>query len=196
MTIKQSLIRAIKKLESKKIDSPALDSEILLAFVLKKTKAFLYAHPEKKLTKKQLGKFKGLINRRAKYEPVAYIIGQKEFFGFNFLVNKNVLIPRPATENLVSEVINFINKQNKKTAKQKTNILDIGTGSGCIIITLSKFVPKKIKLLTIEISKSILKLAQKNAKLHRVRRKIKLIKEDLLKPFLNKTKLLKQNPLN
>lgn len=185
MTIKKALFWANKKLKSKNINSPILDAEVLLAFVLKKTKAFLYAHPEKKLAKKQTEKYKKYINRRAKHEPVAYITGKKEFFGFDFLVNKNVLIPRPETENLVSEVINFINRQTSQPANQPTGILDVGSGSGCIIISLSKLLPKNIRLLTTEISGPALKTAQKNAKLHNVEKRIKFIKGNLLKPIIN-----------
>ncbi|MFH1226121.1 MAG: HemK/PrmC family methyltransferase, partial [bacterium] len=135
MNIKKILKQAAEKLKAAKIDSAFLDADILLAFTLKKPKEFLYSYPEKKLTKNQLAKFNQLINRRAKREPVAYLINRKEFYGLDFYVDKNVLIPRPLTETLVEEII-------KKVKNKKVVIADIGTGSGCIAITLKKHLPQ------------------------------------------------------
>ena len=191
MIIKQALLKATQKLKQAKIeprqkrgetphpmwcgvDSSALDADILLSFVLKKSKEFLYTYPEKKLTKNQLAKFNQLINRRLKREPVAYLINRKEFYGLDFYVDKNVLIPRPLTESLVEQVI-------KEVGNKKATIADIGTGSGCIAIALKKHLPQATIYAT-DISPAALKVAKKNAKKHRV--KIKFLKGDLLKPFL------------
>ena len=135
MTIQQSLAWATIKLQRKNIPSATLDADILLSHTLNKDKAFIYAHPNHSLTQNQVTKFKKLINHRAKGEPVAYLIGHKEFYKLNFMVNKNVLIPRPETELLVDEVL--------KNKKIKT-IADIGTGSGCIAIALAKNNPCQI----------------------------------------------------
>lgn len=109
MLIKEALIWANNKL--KNLDSPQLDAEVLLSFILKKNKFFLYTHPEKKLSKLQLNKFKFLINKRKKNYPVAYLTNNKEFFGINFYVDNRVLIPRPETEILVEQAISLIKKK-------------------------------------------------------------------------------------
>lgn len=153
-----------------------LDAEILLAFVLEKPKEFLYTHPEYKLTATQIKKFKKLVNCRKEGEPVAYLTNHKEFYGLNFYVDKNVLIPRPETETLVEEII----KDNKN---KKIVIADIGTGSGCIAIVLAKFLPKA-KIYATDICKKALNVATGNAKKHNV--KIDFIQGNLLEPLKNK----------
>lgn len=176
MTIKQSLIWAIKFFKKSKNISPALDAEILLAFTLKKPKEFLYAHSEKKITAAQFSKFKKIIARRAKHEPIAYIIGHKYFYDLDFFVNKRVLIPRPETEILVENTIN----------KNPTAIIDVGTGSGAIAVSLAHRLPNA-KIFATEISSAALKVAQKNISHHKVA--VTLLCGNLLKPLLKKSKI-------
>ncbi len=176
MTIKQSLIWATKILKKSKNSSPALDAEILLSFTIKKPKEFLYAHSEKKLATGQFNKFKNLIARRAKHEPVAYIISHKFFYGVDFFVDKNVLIPRPETETLVETAID----------KNPTSIVDVGTGSGAIAITLAKNLPDT-KIFATEFSPGAIKLARKNILHYKVA--VTLLHGNLLKPFLKKYKI-------
>ncbi|MBI5071594.1 peptide chain release factor N(5)-glutamine methyltransferase [Candidatus Falkowbacteria bacterium] len=171
MTIKQSLIEAIKILQKNKISSPALDAEILLAFVTKKPKEFLYAHPKKKLAAGQLAKFKKLIARRVRHEPIAYLTDHKYFYGLDFFVDKNVLIPRPETETLVEAAID----------KNPTAIIDVGTGSGAIAITLAHHLPKA-KIFATEISAAALKVARKNILHHKVA--VTLLHGNLLEPLM------------
>ncbi len=177
MTIKQTLQKAIQKLKLKKILSPRLDAEVLLAFVLRKDKTFLYTYPNKQLTSAQLKKFNQLISKRLKYWPVSYLIGQKEFYKLPFKVNQKVLIPRPETELMVDEVL----KLNKKWT-----VSDIGTGSGCIAIALAKNGFNKV--YATDISNSILNLSKQNAKSNKVSGKIKFLKGNLFKP-LQKNKI-------
>ncbi len=176
MLIKQALLGAIKILQKNKISSPALDAEILLSFSIKKPKEFLYAHSEKNLTTTQSRLFKKLIARRAKHEPVAYIIGHKYFYGLDFFVDKNVLIPRPETELLVEETL------KSKLLDLKSAIVDIGTGSGAIAVTLARHLPNT-KIFATEISPGAIKVARKNARHHKVA--ITFLRGDLLEPFLN-----------
>lgn len=178
MTILPALLWGVKKLNHKKIASANLDAEVLLAWILKKDKEFLYTHPEKNLTAEQLKKFKLLISQREKMTPVAYLIGQKEFFGLNFKVNKNVLIPRPETETLVIAALDFLRRQRILSPQ----IVEAGAGSGCIAIALKKNWPKA-KITATEISPSALILAPKNAKKNKV--KIKFLPGDLLEPIKN-----------
>ena len=176
MLIKQALLWAIKILQKNKISSPALDAEILLSFSIKKPKEFLYAHSEKNLTTTQSRLFKKLIARRAKHEPVAYIIGHKYFYGLDFFVNKNVLIPRPETELLIEETL------KSKILNLKSAIIDVGTGSGAIAVTLARHLPNT-KIFATEISPGAIKVARKNARHHKVA--ITFLRGDLLEPFLN-----------
>ena len=175
MTIKQIFSEYFPKLKHKSL-SPFLDIEILLSAVLNKPKEYLYEYPEKKLSVSQLKQFQKLFLRRLRGEPIAYILGFKEFYGLTFKVNKNVLIPRPETEILVEEVINYIKAQSSKL-KAQSQIVDIGTGSGCIIISLAKNIDNA-KFFATEISAKALSIAKNNAKLNKV--KIKFHKGHLL----------------
>ncbi|MEK7653389.1 MAG: HemK/PrmC family methyltransferase, partial [Patescibacteria group bacterium] len=180
MTINKTLQTATKKLKRAKMPSAELDAEVLLSCAVKKPKEFLFTHPEYQLNKKQEQKFNRFISCRAKGEPVAYLIGHKEFFGLDFVVNKNVLIPRPETELLVEEVINFV----KKTISHKPYaIYDVGTGSGNIAIALAKNLPRA-KIIATEKSAKALIMAKKNTRLNKV--KIDFYRGDLLTPVKNK----------
>lgn len=182
-SIKDILIKYRSQL-FKITSTPKLDVEVILAFVIKKPKEFIYTHPEYKLNQKQLTRFNNFINRRLKREPIAYIIGKKEFFGLNFKVGKNTLIPRPETEQLVDTAI----KEIQKTKKQKIILIDVGTGSGCVPISIIKNLPKNIKrsiqTYATDISSKALIIAKKNAQLHNVEKKIKFMQSDLLNCFL------------
>jgi release factor glutamine methyltransferase len=164
---------------SKKTKLNILDIELILAYVLKKSREFIIAHPEHKLTKSQIAKSKLLIKKRLKGVPIAYLTGHKEFYGLDFKVNKNVLIPRPETELMIEEASNLITRN-----PQPITLVDIGTGSGCIIITLASLI-KNCKLLAIDISEKALVVTKQNAKLNNVYKKIKFLKGDLLKPIIN-----------
>ena len=170
MDIKSALMWAIKILNKNNIKSAQLDAEVLLYNTLNKNKTFLYSHPEFELTKKQIKKYKKYILRKAQNEPVAYILNKKEFYGLNFFVNKHVLIPRPETELIVDEALKL---------KNISKILEIGTGSGCISVSLAKNLNNK-KYLATDISKKALKVAKKNAKKNKVPDDIDFIKSDLL----------------
>lgn len=164
MTISQAL----------KTNNP--ETEILLGHAMRKTKEFLYTHPETKLTAKQLKTFKALVARRKKGEPVAYLLGYKDFFGLPFKVNQNTLVPRPETEWVVEHIL------NQKLLK-KTSILDLGTGSGCIAISIKKNAPK-LTVTASDISTKALLIAKQNARTHKT--KVNLVHSDLLSNLSNK----------
>lgn len=168
-------ILELRKKYYNKIDS--FDFDIIISLILKKPREFVLTYPDKKLTKIQLQKIESLIKRRGNNEPLAYLTGGKEFYSNKFIVNKNVLVPRPETEIMVEEALYHI-KQNQK---HKT-VIDVGTGSGCIIISLAKELrnKKNINYFGLDISSEALKIAKKNAKINKVDKKIKLIKSDLL----------------
>ncbi len=177
MTIAQSLKFAADKLTAQKINLPHLEAEILLSEILKKPREFVLAHAEKKLTAGQTAKFKSQISRRLAYEPTAYLTGHKEFYGLNFKVNKNVLIPRPETELIVEETLKLTAHGAPKA------LIDVGTGSGCVIIALTKH-NAGCKLLATDISAKALAVAKQNAKTHNVHKKIKFLRGNLLSPLI------------
>ena len=127
---------AIKKgqliLISKKIKTAELDSHVLMSKAIKKERKFLILNSEEKILKKNLENFNALINQRANGKPVAYLIEKKDFWKYEFVVNQDVLIPRPDTEILVEKVLKLTKNKNK------LNILDIGIGSGCILLSILK----------------------------------------------------------
>lgn len=174
MTIKEALLFGEKVLHN--LETPNLDTAVLLAFVVKKPKLFIYAYGEKNLTTKQRSTFLKLIKRRAKYEPVAYLIGKKEFYGRDFIVNHSVLIPRPETE-LIIDIA--------KTIATDT-IIDVGTGSGAIAITLAKELHKRI--IAIDSSTKALAVAKQNARHHHAN--VQFLRGNLLEP-IKKVKKLK-----
>lgn len=180
MTINRVLVWATNKLKKNKIVSPTLDAEILLAFTLKKPKEFLFTHPEKKLATGQFNKFKKLISRRAKHEPVAYLTSHKSFYGLDFFVDKNVLIPRPDTEILVEETIKQLNSQ---FSILNSAVVDVGTGSGAVAISLAKNLPGA-KIFATEISPNTLAVARKNARHHKVA--VTFLRGNLLEPLLKR----------
>ena len=174
-------------LKINKIKSHSFESELLLAKALKITREKVLINLEKKIEKKQFNKYKKLLSRRKKKEPIAYIFKNKEFWKYNFFVNQNVLIPRPETEIIVDEVIKCIDVQSSK------NIIDIGTGSGCLIISIIKERPKCYGT-AIDICKKALKVANFNAKMHHLQDKIKFININVDKFVHNKYDFIISNP--
>ncbi len=174
----------IQKKYAKKIDF--LDLELILAHILKKPREFILTHPEFKIPTIYNQQLTTFIKRRIGRESLAYILGEKEFYGLKFKVNKNVLVPRPETELLVELALNELTTSNR----QPTIIIDVGTGSGNIIISLAKELKKSklriadYQLLATDISNKALAVAKQNAKLHKVDKKIKFLQGDLLKPIL------------
>jgi len=165
---------------------PTADSELLLAHILKQDKTFLIIHGDKKVPASQIAAFKRLLKRRQAGEPYAYIVGHKYFHGLPFFVNKNVLIPRPETEWLVDRALALIGTDLKaKASKQGLEILDMGTGSGCIAITLAtKLKNKKIHITAADISATALAVAKKNARFHKAN--ISFIKTNLFSNLKSK----------
>ncbi|MBI4591988.1 peptide chain release factor N(5)-glutamine methyltransferase [Candidatus Uhrbacteria bacterium] len=157
MTIMEALQWANNKLRKAGVDSPMLDAEILLAYSLDTSKAWLFAHFADKFKSHQEEKFFELVNRREDREPVAYLVGKKAFYGRDFHVDKRVLIPRPETEVIVELAIKAIIDKDP----ERTLIVDLGTGSGAIAVTLAA--ETNLPVIAVEIDKSALEVAKKNA---------------------------------
>lgn len=163
-TIHQALVQAVSQLKANQDPSttPRLDAELLLAKALQRDKDYLLINSREEVSKEQLKIFTELLARRLAYEPVAYILGKKEFWGLEFLVNQNVLIPRPDTEVLVEQAIL---SAKELVGDNKIRILELGTGSGCIAISLASELEKlQIKYSILAVDKSIdaLSIAKEN----------------------------------
>ena len=172
MNLIEVLNLGYKILKQKNIASYKIDAEILLGDILKISKEKMMLNLEKKIHNENLNKYIYLINRRKKNEPVAYLLNRKEFWKNEFYVNKDVLIPRPETEHLVEAALKFTNKREKK------KILEIGVGSGCILVSILKERPL-CSAVGIDCSKKAVKIAQINANLHQINNRIKIIKSDV-----------------
>ena len=176
-----------KILKSRKIVNYNLDSEIILSKVLNLSRESLLINLSNNLETANFNKFKKLVLRRKKKEPIAYIFKNKEFWKYNFKVNRGVLIPRPETEIIVNKTLKFISLNASK------KILDIGTGSGCIMLSILKERPK-CHGTAIDISKKALKVAITNAKMHHLQNKIRFINNDIDKFNYNKYDFILSNP--
>lgn len=188
MLVTDALNFATKQLKKQKIKSNCIDSEILLSYVLKKERSNLLINQrDYKINTFQLNKFKYLIDQRIKRKPVSLIIGKREFWKYNFFVNKFTLIPRPETEHIVEISLKNLNLD------KKNHILDIGTGSGCIIISLLKEM-KKSSGVAIDICKDALKVAKYNAKIHHIENRIKFFKSSVDKFLFGTYDLVVSNP--
>lgn len=178
MTVELALAQASKYLSSVTL-YPTLDAEVLLSYVMSRNRSWLIANPKIQLTLRQIIYFFYLVWRRRQHQPIAYVVGKKEFYGRPFFVNKNVLIPRPDSELLVEQTELIIKENNIN------NIIEIGTGSGCLAVTLA-LRHRNYSIIATDISRSALIVAKRNAILHGVSEQITFIQADLLKPIYSK----------
>lgn len=168
----QALQSAAKILKSNKFEDYHVETRILLQHVLSQTASEIYTSPELVLTPEQLRRFSNFIERRLLHEPVPYLLGYTEFYGNHFVVNKNVLIPRPETEILVEEAIKWIStKKNNNVTADSIVMADVGTGSGVIGISIALQHPD-IQIYATDISKKALAIARQNRSFHRVNKQI------------------------
>ncbi len=175
VTVSNALFSAMKILKKKKLPSVSLDAEVLLAYVLKKDRMFILAHPEYLLKTSEIRGYNLYIRNRLRHMPVAYITGQRDFYGNSFFINKNVLIPRPETELLIEEVILYFRQH-----PEKKSLLDVGTGSGCIALSLTQQIPSLQKIVATDISQEALSVAKKNARALKLESRVTFKKTNLL----------------
>ena len=173
-------------LKEKKISSFILDSEILLSKTLSKTRENILTNLDQKISKKNVSVFKKYLQRRSNNEPIAYILEEKEFWSKKFYINKATLIPRPETELLVDKIL-------KIYKEKKISILDIGTGSGCIIISLLSSL-KNSNGIGVDVSKNAISTAQKNALKYKLSKRLKFFKKSFKNIFGKKFDLIVSNP--
>ena len=187
MNIQTVLNQASKILNNSSNASFKLDSEILLSEVIKKNRQYLILNSNEELKKENIKSFDYLVKRRKKGEPIAYLINKKEFWKQNFYINQNVLIPRPDTEILVEETLKLFN------VNSKLNMLDIGTGSGCILLSILKE-RRNFFGTGIDISKKAINVARFNAKMHQLSNRVKFYNSDVDKFLIGKYDLIVSNP--
>jgi len=187
MNIENILNEGISVLQKNKIPNPQLDSEILLSNLIKKDKRYIILNPKEILNSEQLGKFKSLIERRKKGEPIAYLIKKKEFWKDEFFVNKDVLIPRPDTELIIEQVLKIYSKD------AKLQVLDIGTGSGCILLSILK---ERLNFYGtgIDISKKSVNISKFNAKQLNLMNRVKFFHSSVDNFKIGKYDLVVSNP--
>jgi len=186
MKIADALAWATNYLREHKIEDPRLEAEILLAHTLGIDRAKLFT-----IDSVPPPTFEQFIKRRASHEPTAYITGIQPFYGLNFFVDRSVLIPRPETELLVENVIASIPHSTFHISH--LTLVDVGTGSGCIAVSLAKQLPN-VTVIGIDSSPTALKLAKKNAQHHGVSDRCKFLLGDLFKPLKEKVDLIISNP--
>jgi release factor glutamine methyltransferase len=177
LTLIEVLRRAAGYLEQRGSDSPRLDSELLLAHALGVRRLDLYLQFERPLSDTELAPYRELIARRGKGEPVAYLVGRKEFMGLEFEVTRDVLVPNPDTELLVQVAVSWGRERRGRLC-----FADIGTGSGCIAVALAHFL-REAEVFASDLSSAALAVAARNAARHGVGSRVHLAQGELLQPL-------------
>ncbi|MDR0869648.1 MAG: peptide chain release factor N(5)-glutamine methyltransferase [Planctomycetaceae bacterium] len=193
-TVKRLLEWTTDFFKKKNFDTPRLEAEILLAAAMNVKRIALYTAYDSEPADAQRTVFRGFVKRRGAGEPAAYLVGYREFYSLPFKVDKRVLIPRPETESLVLEGIDYL-----KTLPEGTtpSVIDIGTGSGAVAVSLAKNLPKKsnnAKITAVDISADALTVAKENAAKNGVADKIEFVQSDLLTNVNGTFDLILSNP--
>ncbi len=186
MQVSQLINVGSKLLKQKNIKSHLLDSELILSEIMNMSREKILISEDDNVSKKNISTFNKLIQRRLNNEPIAYILKKREFWSKNFFINRNTLIPRPETELLVEKVIEVL--RNKHPF-----ILDIGTGSGCILLSILKNIPKS-KGIGIDISKKAIDVAKKNSKNLNLHHRSKFLNKEINNVYNYKFDLIVSNP--
>ena len=187
MKLETAIHDGYKKLKNNKIKSALLDVELLMSNVVNKNREYFLFNPNLKISEKELDKFQNLVSQRSKGKPIAYLTNKKFFWKYKFFVNKNVLIPRPDTEIIIEQVLKIFKNRNK------INFLDVGFGSGCILLSILKE-RKDFRAIGVDISNDALKVCKINAHKLGVQNRVKLINSDVDKLSRGKYDLIISNP--
>src|SRR6202163_3242015 len=188
MVIRAALKQGISQLRNADVRSLTLAAELLLGHALGRNRTWLYAHPEEAVSDDEARRFFALLARRAAGEPTQHLTGMQEFWGLEFQVTPDVLIPRPETEHVIEVALDRLALRElragrpQKTAGEGLQIADIGTGSGCIAVALAKELPAANFVAT-DISSAALAVAQRNAQRHGVAGRIRFLESNLLDAF-------------
>src|SRR5713226_3032870 len=189
--VRTALKQGLAQLRDQHVPSYTLAAELLLLHVLGRDRTWLYAHPEEQLSSADADRFFALIVRRAKGEPTQHLTGIQEFWGLEFEVTPDVLIPRPETEHVIEVALDRLALRKLRSGRKQTltgeglQIADIGTGSGCIAIALAKELPG-ITIYATDISSAALAVAKRNAAHHSVSGRIRFLECSLLDGFIHR----------
>lgn len=189
MTIRKAIREAGSRFGQKGYSTPGLDAEVLLAHCLGVDRAVLFRDPDRPLTPRERQTFEDLTGRRLRGEPVAYIVGRKEFWSLDFKVGPGVLVPRPETEILVQTVL----ETAARLGKAALRILEVGTGSGAVSVALAREL-ESARIVSTDLSPEALKVARENAASHAVADRIFFIAGNLLGPFHGAFDMILSNP--
>lgn len=188
MKIFEALKSAAEILQSSGVSQPSREANSLLAFALEKDRTFLVAHSEYELSTDEEKRFRDFLTRRARREPFQYITGRQEFYGLDFLVTEDVLIPRPETELIVENAIEILR------GKENASICEIGVGSGCISITILHYA-ETVRAIGLDVSEKALNVARINSETHRVSERLDLKTSDVFAVLIDeKFDLIVSNP--
>jgi release factor glutamine methyltransferase len=192
INIRSALRDAIAELERNHVLSPALNAELILMHALGRDKAWVYAHPEQELSLREQQQFSSLLARRAGGVPVQHLTGHQEFWGLEFEVTPDVLIPRPETEHVIEVALDRLGVSadvDSPRRRENFQIADVGTGSGCIAIALANELPAA-RIIATDMSSAALKVARRNAERHNVAARIDFEECNLMDTLLH------QSPVN
>lgn len=184
MTIREALQWARVRLRGS--PTPHVDARLLLQHVLRVARSYLAAHPEQPLTDVQVEQFRDFVGRAEKSEPIPYIIGETVFYGLEFLVTPDVLIPRPETEHLVQTARDWA------VGHSVQRIVDVGTGSGCIAVALARHLPT-VEVLALDVSSAALDVARRNVQRHGLEKRVRLLHSALLEKVAQGVDLIAAN---
>lgn len=178
-TLRSVLKEAVDTLSSSQIERARLEAEVLLAYILEQSKEYLLIHPSQELTDLQGEKLQQLVERRCRKEPLAYIVGHREFWSLEFKVSSKVLIPRPETEGVIEQLLNLAGEEARK---KPIRILDVGTGSGILpIVAALEF--QNAQVTAVDSSDNAIEVARENALRHKVADRIEFSKMDLMRDW-------------
>jgi release factor glutamine methyltransferase len=183
VTLAEAIKKAASTLSAHSVSNARLDAEVLLRFILDRDRAWLMTHADDPLDDDKRGLFEKAIDRRAKREPLQYIIGRQEFWGLDFIVGPDVLIPRPETE-LVVETTLKTTEHGRRSIEGDAlfTIVDLCTGSGCIAVSLAREI-RNARFFAIDTSGKALAMARENARKHGVSERIRFLEGDLFQPL-------------
>ena len=184
----RALVAAAQRLEEAGNDTASLDAQVILAHIFGKDRGWLFAHYDQTLSEEQAEIFTELVARRAAAEPVAYLVGHREFYGLDLTVDHRVLIPRPETELLVDAVLDHIESR----VDQEVSMVDVGTGSGAVAVAVAANC-SSVKIYAVDISASALEVAQSNIVRLDTRHQITLLQGDLLSPLPQRVDIIAAN---
>ncbi len=188
--VRQAVREAVQALDREGVESPRLEAELLLAHAVGTNRAWVLAHPERQLTPKEVTRFRDLAGRRAQREPLAYITGEREFFGLELAVDPRVLIPRPETELLVERGLELVRRLGHPP--DQLLVADVGAGSGAIAVALAVHLPAAT-IYALDESANSLAVTAKNAQRHGVEKRVRCLLGNLLEPLPEAVDLIAAN---